>query len=265
MLATSTAKVTALLLCLSFVGCATSNPAAMRQPSPLGTAVAAAQTPAAEVSVAVQPYLWAAGITGDVRAGSGPGTSVEAGFGDLVENLEGGLMLAGEAWLGREWGVLADVTWMDLSAEGSGPVGNVTVRGETELIHSQVSAMWRPLDQREVVLDYLVGLRLVDVESRLSTNLLQAEVGETLLDPVLGLRATVPMGSGFQFGALVDLGGFGVGTDLSYQLLATIGYQVSDRIAIAAGWREIGLDFDEPDLAMDVAFRGPLLGVRIAF
>ena len=69
------------------------------------------------------------GITGDVRAGSGPGTSVEAGFGDLVENLEGGLMLAGEAWLGREWGVLADVTWMDLSAEGSGPVGNVTVRG----------------------------------------------------------------------------------------------------------------------------------------
>ncbi len=244
--------------------CAT--PSAVSQPSPSHRAdVLAPRDPAAPASFAVAPYLWAAGLAGDVRAGSGPGSSVAADFGDLLENLEGGVMLAGEAWLGREWGLLADVTWMDLAAEGTGPLGNVAVRGETEMLHGQVSAMWRPEAQEQVVLDFLGGVRILDLESGLQTNTLKVSVGETFLDPVLGLRATVPLGAGWQIVTLVDAGGFGIGTDLSYQLLATVGWQMSESVGFGLGWRQLGIDFDEPDLAMDVAFSGPLLGMRISF
>lgn len=218
-----------------------------------------------DFSFALEPYLWAAGIVGDVSAGPGPGLTVDADFGDLLENLEGGLMFAGEAWFSREWGMLGDVTWMDLAGEGSGPLGNATVRGETELWHGQLSAMWRLPEQKNCVFDVLAGVRLIDIESGLQAGSLGASVGETLLDPVVGLRATIPLGAHFQFVTLADVGGFGVGTDLSYQVLATIGWKVSDRVGVGLGWRQLGLDFDEPDLAMDAAFSGPLLGMRIAF
>ena len=76
---------------------------------------------------------------------------------------------------------------------------------------------------------------------------------------------TVPLGEGFHFRALGDIGGFGVGTDLSYQVLATLGVELSESCLLGVGWRHLGIDFDEEDLAMDVAFTGPLVGMSIAF
>lgn len=252
------------LLCLCLGACvAPTNPA--EHPAGAGIAAPRPAETAPDFSFAIEPYLWAAGIVGDVSVGAGPGVAVDADFDDLLENLEGGLMLAGEAWFRREWGMLGDLTWMDLAGEGSGPLGNATVRGETELWHGQLSAMWRPLEQKDCMFDFLAGVRLIDVQSGLQAGSLGASVGETLLDPVVGLRATIPLGSHFQFVTLADVGGFGVGTDLSYQVLATIGWKVSSSVGIGLGWRQLGMDFDEPDLAMDVDFSGPLLGMRIAF
>lgn len=252
------------VLCLCLGACVTpTNPSP--QPGNAGVDARGTQTPATDFSFAIEPYVWAAGIVGDVSAGAGPGVAVDADFSDLLENLEGGLMFAGEAWFGREWGMLGDVTWMDLAGEGSGPLGNATIRGETELVHGQLSAMWRASASKDVMFDCLAGVRLIDIESGLQVGSQAASAGETLLDPVVGLRATIPLGSQFQFVALADVGGFGVGTDLSYQVLATIGWQVSSSIGVGLGWRQLGLDFDESELAMDAAFSGPLLGMRIAF
>ncbi len=226
---------------------------------------AAPAAPDPGFSFAIEPYLWAAGITGDVRVGGSGSAPVNAEFEDILENLEGGLMLAGEAWFSREWGVLGDVTWMDLAGEATGPLGAATVRGTNELWHAQLSAAWRPPGQDGAVFDLLGGVRLIDVEAGLQTSLANRSVGETFFDPVVGGRATIPIGASFQFVAQADVGGFGVGTDLSYQLLATLGWKVSHAVGIGLGWRQLGMDFDEEDLAMDVSFSGPLLGMRIAF
>jgi hypothetical protein len=213
----------------------------------------------------IAPYLWAAGIDGDVRAGRAASTPVNADFGDILENLEAGLMIAGEAWFSPEWGVLGDLAWMDLATDATGPLGAASVRATNELWHGQVSAAWRPARQNGAVVDVLGGVRWIDVESGLQTNVVSASVGEAFLDPVVGLRATVPIGSNFQLMTQADVGGFGVGTDLSYQLVAVFGWQFSQHAGIGLGWRHLAMDFDEEDLAMDVAFTGPLLGMRISF
>lgn len=274
--ATCTALAAAWIL-LSAAACVAPRALAVPAPRPDSVASApsagpreqdpSATTPAPDpgFSFAVEPYLWAAGITGDVRVGGGRTASVSAEFEDLLENLEGGIMLAGEAWFSPEWGMLGDVTWMDLAGEASGPVGAASLRGTNELWHAQVSAAWRPPGQDSVVFDLLGGVRLIDVEAGLQTNLFSSSVGETLFDPVVGVRATIPIGAKFQVVTLADVGGFGVGTDLSYQLLATFGWKLSHTVGIGLGWRQLGMDFDEDDLAMDVAFSGPLLGMRIAF
>lgn len=256
----------AALSCLA-AGCAWPAgppPAAGRAPVDLQAAPAAAETAAAGPGFALLPYFWAAGIEGDVRVGPTP-APVSAEFDDLVENLEGGLMLAAEARFERGFGALADLTWMDLAQEAAGPPGFATVRGTNELIHGQLCMTYRPPGQQGVLFDVLGGVRLIDVECSLQADATRASAGETLFDPVIGVRATVPVGESLRLLAHADAGGYRLGSDLSYQLLATVAWQPSRSFAFGIGWRHLGLDFDEPDLAMDVVFSGPLVGMHIGF
>jgi hypothetical protein len=64
-------------------------------------APAAAATDAWEFEVV--PYLWAAGLSGTVKAGLAPAVNVNADFGTLLDHLDMGAMGAFEGRKGR-WG-----------------------------------------------------------------------------------------------------------------------------------------------------------------
>ncbi len=215
--------------------------------------------------MSITPYLWAAGISGDVGLGVGPGTSVDASFDDVLDNLEAGLMLAVEGRVNDEIGLLGDVTWMELGKDGTRPITGADVEGRFDMVHSQLSVTWRPPGQERVIFDVLGGLRVIDLEARLQTGAFDGGQSDTFFDPVVGLRSTIPIAESFEFLLHGDIGGFGVGTDLSYQLAAIFGYTLSRTVAFGLGYRHLGVDIDEPDLEMDVAFSGPVFGLRITF
>lgn len=226
--------------------------------------LASAATPSG-VRVVLDPYIWASSIDGDVRVGPGSGVNVSAGFDDILEQLDVGFMLAGEVEFDERFSVLADVTYMDLGIDGETPLLGAPVSASNELLHAQVSGVWEVKKTDVATLDVTAGLRVVDIDAALATGIASARRSETFFDPTTGVRVSVPLGDGFHFRTLGDVGGFGVGTDFSYQVLATLGVELSQSCMLGVGWRHLGIDFNEDDLAMDVAFTGPLIGMRIAF
>ena len=71
----------------------------------------------------VTPYLWLAGMGGTITTASGRSASFSQSVGDIFSNLNGGLMLQGEARYQR-WHLLADFDYVSLTTDAarSGPI-----------------------------------------------------------------------------------------------------------------------------------------------
>lgn len=68
-----------------------------------------------------------------------------------------------------------------------------------------------------------------------------------------------------------DVGGFGIGdaSDLTWNLVAGVTYQVSECMDLRAGYRTLDIDYNSgggPDeFGLDTRFHGPILGMGIRF
>lgn len=62
-----------------------------------------------------------------------------------------------------------------------------------------------------------------------------------------------------------DVGGFGVGSDFTYQVTGTINYTLSDGFVISAGWRHLHLDYESDGTRFEGSQTGPLIGVTHRF
>ena len=94
----------------------------------IGSARAQEAGPSFGWSFQLTPYLWLAGINGDVEGPHGLSASFDAGIGDVLSHLDGGLMLLGEARY-RRWGILVDFDYARLSGTG----GERTILGQPSL------------------------------------------------------------------------------------------------------------------------------------
>jgi hypothetical protein len=236
---------------------------------------AAAQEPAAAAaggwSFGVTPYVWFASLEGDVGAISGlPPVSVDAGFDDIIENADIALMVAAEARRGR-FGVVTDFTYLALSADGNTPgplFGGAEV--ETTTVFATVAGFYQVLAHQRVSLDALVGTRVwyVDTEIDRSADLLPArsvQDDEVWADPVIGLRWTAPLGRSFFLAGAADIGGFGVASDFTWQLLGTLGYRFNDWFSARAGYRHLDVDYENDGFVWDVEMSGPIVGAIFRF
>jgi hypothetical protein len=61
------------------------------------------------------------------------------------------------------------------------------------------------------------------------------------------------------------IGGFGAGSDLTWDVMAAVGYEITDRVAAIGGYRALSVDYSDDGFLFDVVQHGPILGVRIAF
>ena len=123
---------------------------------------------------------------------------------------------------------------------------------------------------KRVSVDVLAGARIwyVDTEIHLSPGLLPARRAgddEVWGDPVVGLRWNAPLGRGFFLTGYADVGGFGVASDLTWQLLGTLGYRFNDWISARAGYRHLDVDYKDDGFVWDVELSGPIVGATFRF
>jgi hypothetical protein len=228
-------------------------------------------TPGAGWTFTATPYVWFAGLKGDLGTISGlPPAEVDASFSDIIENTDVALMLAAEAGRDR-WGLLLDLVYLNLSADADTPgplFGGADLESET--LFATLGVAYRVVEHDRLSADAVAGARLWYVETalELTAGLLpprSADDDEFWADPVIGLRGRVDLGRGFFLASFADIGGFGLGSDLTWQIGSTLGYQVNDWLWVRAGYRHLHVDYEDDGFVFDVEMSGPILGVGFHF
>jgi hypothetical protein len=83
------------------------------------------------------------------------------------------------------------------------------------------------------------------------------------VDPYVGARARFAVTERFFIGGRADVGGFGVGSEFTWQAFAGLGYAVSNHVDLEAGWRHLAIDYDGGDVVFDATISGLVLGLGI--
>lgn len=212
----------------------------------------------------VAAYLLAPHMSGTVGV-AGKEIALDASPSDIFGNLKFGMMGYAEANNGT-WGVGFDFLYMDLEAEGEGllpvTVGAKQVMGEADLLRRLTP--WA---------EALVGGRVVGLESSLEYGGTRVDssfsASKTWFDPVLGVRLTAPNTGRWLASFRGDIGGFGIGSDLSWQLNPMVGYRFSRVVSTQLSYRVLYIDYQDgegpTEFRYDVTTSGAQLGFSFAF
>lgn len=88
---------------------------------------------------------------------------------------------------------------------------------------------------------------------------------DTFWDPYVGLRGRYNLNAACYLTARGDIGGFTIGSDLSWTPEAGIGYQLSPNIYTEVTYRAFGIDYDKDGLLMDTVTHGPQVNIGVSF
>jgi hypothetical protein len=215
----------------------------------------------------IAPYVWGAGMDGTTGLG-GVSADVDASFGDILDNLELGLMGMYRGTRDR-FSVTIDAVYMGLGATGRGP-GDL-VKADVDMDQAALE-----VDLGYEVLEHLTvfgGLRYNDLSVEVETSgplgRQSVDGDENWVDPVVGALYVLPFAEQWSATFRGDIGGFGIGSDFAWQGLASLRWQASPSFGVLAAYRYISMDYESgsgsKSFTYDMAMSGPALGVVFTF
>jgi hypothetical protein len=216
----------------------------------------------------VEPYLMFPSMSGESGIRELPLINVNADASDIFSNLEFGAMLYMEA-RSDKWTFGSDFVYMKLSQDVES--STLINSGEIELRQMiwELSGLYRLLP----FLETGIGFRMnnISMSANISRNvvgggtseLLDAENSQFWVDPVIVARLSETINGTWQFQFRGDLGGFGIGSDFTWQLQGAVGYRFSKLCQTTIGYRIIGMDYDKGSGAdrfrYDMNTSGPMI------
>ncbi len=215
------------------------------------------------------PYLWAAGMKGDVGVGRFSANGVEATFPDIAKNLRVGFMGSLEGRKG-DAGFLVDVVYMKLDQDRPAPapfLGDVQAR-PTQAAYA--GAFTYRVTKGEAPVDLIAGVRVNDVKLDLSVSAgalapegRRATRSRTWADGFVGARIELPLAPRWTLTAYGDIGQGG--SDSAWQVMAGVNYVLTSTSVAKFGYRQIRMDYHRDDFLFDMATGGLFGGVSIQF
>ena len=191
----------------------------------------------------VSLYGWGTG-KGDLLT-----VPVDANPGDIFSKLKMAAMVYVEAKTGK-WAITSDLVYMNLNQEVTSGA----------ILHSgQVTAkefIWEPAGFYRIVPFWEVGVggRFTNLSTDIDVrrNVLPAGTEEVTasgskiwFDPVIITRFSADIKDKWLFRFRGDIGGFGIGSDLTWQLQAYAGYRFGKVFQLTAGYRILSIDYDK--------------------
>jgi hypothetical protein len=245
----------------------------------------------------IMPYFWMAGLSGDMTVHGVP-VHVSESFSDIWSNLDFGAQLHVEAHKGR-WGVFLDGTYLSLSSDGdatrvrSGPGGRLEPTTQidvdvdiaewlVEFGGTYNAARW-PLGTggSALALDILGGGRYWYVKTDVDVGINQTlgdfgrylsssiDVTKDWIDPFVGARLIFELPKNFMVALRSDVGGFDVGSKISWNLAGYVGYNISRVVSFLAGYRALYVDYESGSGTDKFKFNtwmyGPAIGIGFRF
>lgn len=256
-------------------------------------------------------YQWLPWISGDMTVRGRP-VSIDVSPGDVLDALDwSGLpawMSSFEARKGKI-GLFSDIVYAKLAGSASfarsvqGRFATATLGGRLDADYQQTVIefgaayeFWSSGAANSTgasAIDILAGGRYWNQKSSISADLnATIAIGGNILDlersgnrviarsgsvdwvdPFVGLRLRHQIAPGQKFTVRGDIGGFGVGSDLSWQAVGSYDFQILQRSAYAVdayiGYRALSVDYTEGSGSTQYRYNalqhGPVLGLNMRF
>lgn len=223
-----------------------------------------------EWEFSVAPYLWAAAFEGTTRIGRLPSADISASFSDIVDNLDFAFMGTAEARRDR-FSLFGDVVYVNVSDSTAtpGPLFS-RARVEVESLFVTLGAGYTVVETGNATVDLNVAGRYWSERNEIAFSAgalpgRSADATEVWFDPMVGGVARYRWDNGVFVSGQALIGGFGIGSDIVFDGVATVGYAFNDAIAASVGFRWLSVDYEDDDFVYDIDQYGPIAGVRIRF
>jgi hypothetical protein len=251
-------------------------------------------------TVRFTPYGWLTALKG-TQTVRGRSVKVDASFIDIVEKSDSLLALMGnvEARNGP-FALYGDVVWSKIGVEGGNVRSRALAPGVTGTLGTslnlditmatvEVGAAYEVARSGSVAFDVLGGARYWYQEADLSFDIAGAvDVGDLQvagarafarsrsvdwLDPVIGARVRYTVAPGHELFLRGDIGGFGVGSEFSWQAIGAYAFDFGTYQGITfsgvIGYRALSVDYAQGEgrqrYEFDMVEHGPILGISARF
>jgi hypothetical protein len=212
-------------------------------------------------------YGMGAAIDGDAQIGPLK-LPVDVSISDLFDALKFGAM-GSYRIENDEWSFMGDITYMTLGWNARGERGKVSGDLDIDQFTFMASAGRRLSPHVEGLLSLAYFNLSTDLAVRVLEQRQSASRDADWIDPLLGLQYAAPFADKWSYTLRGDIGGFGIGSDLSWQLLTVVRRQNTDRFSWFVGYRALGFDYEDGKGAnfqhYDLTQQGPLAGIAISF
>jgi len=210
-------------------------------------------------------YGWGAGVGGDLTPFTGaPTLSFDKSLTEVLKDLDAAFFATGFARRG-DFVVFGDFTYSSSSRNGLTPGGPAS--GEVTITSLTLAAGQRFEAGSETTVDVMGGLRGWKLDGLVSAPLVGVSLApeKTFVDPILAHRVNTPISDRWSVLSYADFGGFGVGSDLTWQAAVTANYQATDNLFLSFGYRHLYLDYRDGGTVFKGAMSGPLIGATWRF
>ena len=201
------------------------------------------------------PYMWFAGLKGDVSVKGVVDIPIDESFSDVFSNFHFGFLGHFEGRKDR-FGFATDVMYMNVHVPVATGVPVLDQLGlETTVKSTTVEGVgfYRVATggrkDNPAGLDVLVGARYYGTSAQLNATLQTgADPSSTKqtfswVDALAGVRFRAPLGSRATFIGRGDIAGFG--SKFTWNVEGDLAARVSDHWTMGAGWRHMSIDYDK--------------------
>ena len=212
----------------------------------------------------IAPYIWLPSLSGQAGI-AGVVSDVDMATGDILEDLDIAGTFAFTAKKGK-WGYFVDLEYLQLSTKDSIPAGPISqVETGFKQFRLEACVSYEIHRSEQALVDLYGGLQYtynhldIDFENRGGGKL--GESGsEEWLDPVIGVKMRYDLNEKWFLNLVGEVGGFGVSSDLTWQAMAGVGYNINDCWALIAGYRHLYIDYENGDFLYDLDTSGIMIG-----
>lgn len=241
-----------------------------------GASLARADDRQPDWALQVTPYVWAAGLKGDISPfRRAPTIAVEKSFSDVLEDLNVAAFLNVYGRYDR-FVVVGDLLYVDTT--DARQVGRLPVIGQVPTIDVSIDSRqfsgtlmggYQLYATPGFNFALLAGIRAWDVSNavRVVTPIGSAAYEESFswVDPIVGARAFVQLADRLSLQVQADVGGFGAGAERTWQALGTVNYELTQHLSVSAGYKVLDVDYASDGHVFDTTLKGPAIGVTYRF
>ncbi len=229
-----------------------------------------AQAPSTPVYQATA-YVWAAGAGGTFQPlPGGPVLEVDRSFSELFDDIAVAFFMTGFVRIDRLV-FLGDFSHVTASRRGLvmvPGVGPAPAAGDLRQTSLTLEGGYRVVDEPGGSVDLLGGLRAwwVNADVDVAGGAVSRSPRHRFADPIVAVRGNARLHPRWTAIGYLDGGGFGVGSDATWQAVATVNFDLSHSVFLSGGYRVLSVDYEsDAGSRADLTNAGFLVGLTLRF